>query len=803
MASNIKSRSRRKEVSRKQADAKPSAWRAFRDEYGFAPLLIAIGFVVGAAAILLAGQDRLAWQLGQRVVGDIRARVDFEVLNEQRTREKREQARLQTPNIYVRNDALLAGIRSELTKLFELAKASASAEAFMAAARKGGWPDLAADDYTALKELADDPSGRGGQHFAYVCKGLTEYLANQYLVEKVDDPQRPNVPDQSRLTWNDSGRRDVYSTQLQLISDPQVVARVAAEAASRLPDSLAALRPDVTSLVVRSLRPDPRKDVYVPIYRYDRAATHKLIEQNVAAVQEQINSYKAGAVLVEAGKPILAEELALLQRHHDAYMARLAQHEGPLWREHLLRQIGVVLTALLVVAGLSVYTLFYQQRIVKNPMRVLGLALLLLGMLALTRLNAMILPKELAVGPVVIAAAILTIVYEQRYAFGITGGLAVLATLASEGDFGLFIGLLTPMAITVFSLQDIRTRGKLVGTGALAAIGAFVATAADGFIEGQPFLGYVLAHASAAGGAALMAGFIVLGVLPAIERLFGVATSLTLLEWSDPSRSLLRRLALEAPGTYTHSLMIGTLAETAADAIGANGLLVRVGALYHDIGKIAKPAYYVENQEARINRHDQLGPTLSHLVIVAHVKDGLEVARSYGLPRILHQFVAEHHGTTVVRYFQRVAAEQAKQSKTKELPESEFRYPGPKPRSRESAVLMICDGVEGAVRALQEPTPGRIETTVHQVLMDRLNDGQFDDCDITMKGLSRVEDAVVKGLCAAYHGRIAYPKAPKEEKDAAAKGTADTSSKQPEEHDEERADERRARLAAATPTRAR
>ncbi|HOW19262.1 MAG TPA: HDIG domain-containing protein, partial [Phycisphaerae bacterium] len=287
---------------------------------------------------------------------------------------------------------------------------------------------------------------------------------------------------------------------------------------------------------------------------------------------------------------------------------------------------------------------------------------------------------------------------------------------------------------------------------------AFVASGAAGLTGGEDVGSYVLPHAAAAAFAALLAGFIVLGVLPGIERLFGVATSLTLLEWCDANKPLLRRLAQEAPGTHIHSLTLGTIAESAADAIGANGLLTRVGALYHDIGKIAKPEYYVENQEAKINRHDRLGPTLSLLVIVAHVRDGLELAREYGLPKVLHQFIAEHHGTTVVRYFQRMAAEQAQKSKLKELPESEFRYPGPKPRTRETAVLMICDGVEGAVRALPEPTPGRIETTVHQIVMDRLNDGQFDDCDITLKDLSRVEEAVVKGLCAAYHGRIAYPK---------------------------------------------
>ena len=204
------------------------------------------------------------------------------------------------------------------------------------------------------------------------------------------------------------------------------------------------------------------------------------------------------------------------------------------------------------------------------------------------------------------------------------------------------------------------------------------------------------------------------------------------------------------------------MADEASSAIGDNGLLARVGALYHDIGKTQKPYYFVENQEARMNRHDRLSPTMSLLIILGHVKDGLEMARAYGLPRVLHQFIAEHHGTTLVKYFHHAASEKAAKDlrikgRHDQVSETEFRYPGPKPQSKESAILMICDGCEGAVRALTEPTPGRIETLIHQIMMERLNDGQFDDCDITLKELNIVERSLIKSLCAIHHGRIKYP----------------------------------------------
>ncbi len=287
----------------------------------------------------------------------------------------------------------------------------------------------------------------------------------------------------------------------------------------------------------------------------------------------------------------------------------------------------------------------------------------------------------------------------------------------------------------------------------------------------QEGLRFASLHAGWASAGAVGAAFVVSGTLPFIERAFGIATPLSLLEWSESRRPLLQLLANQAPGTHQHSLAVSKLADAACRAIGADGLLASVGALYHDIGKIHKAEYFIENQQASINRHQNLAPTMSLLIIVAHVKDGVEMAKEYKLPRVLLQFIEEHHGTTVVRYFHHVASEKqpeiASGKHDREVPEAEFRYPGPKPRSRESAILMLCDGVEGAVRALREPTPGRIESTVHQIATDRLHDGQFDDCDITLSEIRRAEESLVKTLCSLYHGRVTYPESRKVEEQRA------------------------------------
>ena len=232
---------------------------------------------------------------------------------------------------------------------------------------------------------------------------------------------------------------------------------------------------------------------------------------------------------------------------------------------------------------------------------------------------------------------------------------------------------------------------------------------------------------------------------------------MTLKELNDASHPLLQRLAQEAPGTYQHSLRIADMAEAAADTIGADGLFCRVGAMYHDIGKINKPMYFIENQGGGPNRHDKLTPAMSLLIIVGHVKDGIEMAREYGLPPTLRHFIESHHGTTLVEYFYHAAKKQTSEQDKPEPSEFEFRYPGPKPQTKEAAIMLLCDGIEGAARALPEPTPVRLEQVVNNMARKRLMDGQFDECNLTLSELHRIEKSIVKTLCAVYHGRIAYP----------------------------------------------
>jgi cyclic-di-AMP phosphodiesterase PgpH len=257
---------------------------------------------------------------------------------------------------------------------------------------------------------------------------------------------------------------------------------------------------------------------------------------------------------------------------------------------------------------------------------------------------------------------------------------------------------------------------------------------------------------------AFLAGFLTTGLLPFIESFFGALTEISLLELGDVAHPLLQELVRRAPGTYNHSINVASIAEAAAESVGGRGLLVRVGAYFHDIGKMLKPHYFVENQGSEASRHDSLVPAMSTLIIIAHIKDGADLARQHHLPEPIIDMIEQHHGTTLVEYFYRRANEQSEANPDLgHVEESSFRYPGPKPQTIEAAVLMLADAVESASRVLVEPTPARIESLVEDIAMKKLLDGQFDECSLTLKQLRTIEDSLIKSLTAVYHGRVKYP----------------------------------------------
>jgi putative nucleotidyltransferase with HDIG domain len=364
--------------------------------------------------------------------------------------------------------------------------------------------------------------------------------------------------------------------------------------------------------------------------------------------------------------------------------------------------------------------------------------------------------------PLLLFGMVMAIAYSRPLAVILCTLLTVVMVLALERGVGQLVVLVGIVMAATLQLGNIRTRIKLIKVGTATAVVGFVLTFLAGMVDGRPLDANNLQRLATNAGInaiwTLSVGFLVTGLLPFIERSFGVLTDLSLLELGDAAHPLLQELVRRAPGTYNHSINVASLGEPAAESIGARGLLVRVGAYFHDIGKMLKPAYFAENQVAGANRHESLLPAMSTLIIIAHIKDGADLARQHHLPGPIIDFIEQHHGTTLVEYFYHRAAEQSEADpEAGEVEESAFRYPGPKPQTREAAVLMLADAVESAARVLVEPTPSRIESLVEEITMKRLMDGQFDDCDITLQDLRTVQDSLIKSLIAIYHSRVKYP----------------------------------------------
>lgn len=425
--------------------------------------------------------------------------------------------------------------------------------------------------------------------------------------------------------------------------------------------------------------------------------------------------------------------------------------------------IPLTVVVLLVSVAAAFYIRLYQGRIIKNHARAAALTGLFLLLLATTKFGSLVTHQVYwATGTAVTAAIILTVAYSQRFAIGMTVFYCFFACFAAGqmADIRLLLIMVAGGFICCLSLKDIRTRMKLLEVGVTAAAVVFVMAASMDFLLHNPKFSVAFADAGWHAAATIFVGLLIQSLLPLIEKVFRIATSMTLLDYTDANQPLLKRLAMEAPGTFSHSLLIGSVAEAAAEAIGRNGLLCRVGAYYHDVGKINKPAYFVENELGLMSRHKELSPAMSQLIIVGHVKDGIELAKEYGLPIVLRQFIETHHGTTLVEYFYNAAKKKKQDEKFTAPSESEFRYAGPKPRTKEAAIVMLADAIEGAVRSLPEITPTKIETVVHNMAMKRLQDGQFDECDLSLRELSQIETSMSKTLTAHYHGRIQYPSPP-------------------------------------------
>jgi len=744
---------RRAEIRKNRPDRTGVFLQRWRDDGTLASIGLALVFCVLACTILMMRQDVVPYRPGQYVAEDVHARVTFQVADQRELVNAQQYARLITPRVYKVNGDVWAVLQDQLLKL---------PDRFGGKTLQDLSPDLTQKfhvDQGVFVSNLDSASvtvfdqSRSSSRRAGYAKGVREYVHALRTLIILPEPQR--VEEYSRLqdttgitpritlpAVGDVKIDETFSTA----PGEELLNKFKTTAFANFPEEI---QGDIIAYTINTLQPTHVLDEEATAARQNEA------ERAVPASRGMV-TYHANSIIKKAGR-IEERDWQLLKAEHKAYLELLP---GGALLKSRLGLVGIVLAITLALAG---YIRQYHPRIVRNHARAAAIIVLMLSMLLLAQLAGIGTGPLLVFGvaPTILVAMIMAIAYDQRFAIGIGVIHAILVTVALDQGIGFFIILFAGVLTCCFLLDDIRSRSKLIEVGGSTALVLMFVTAATGAtaldpIEPWGFIGANCLHAGAAG---LAVGFVVLGILPFIEKAFRITTSMTLLELADASQPLMRRLALEAPGTYNHSLQVATLSEEAAEAIGANSLLCRVGAYYHDIGKINKSDYFIENQSGGVNRHINLSPSVSLLIIIGHVKDGIEMAKEYNLPTSLFPFIQQHHGTTLVEYFYHQACADQEQCRPDQpaISETQYRYPGPRPRSREVAVVMLADAVESATRAMSEPNAGRIESLVHELCMKRLLDGQFDECEMTMRDIEAIERSLVKTLLGIYHGRIAYP----------------------------------------------
>ena len=741
----------------------PGVWGNLWGQLRRGHVLVRIGLCALTAILLWAISQGwvppLSYHLGDVPKRDIVARTQFEKVDEEATREAQEQARALAVAIYEQDPAQLlqlkAKLENEVSQLVA-AKDFSEIEPLWNKFRlqlAEGTPEPTEEEHRQQYERFRQALAGEGALDAFKT-GLTEVfkpLIQNGLIEGL-----PPEHDANEMTI---AVRPVGEPGFER---PLPVSEVQIEnATAQLQKSLEQQMPslEVANRVFAWLRPQLPETLKLNV-----AATQQQQEKDVAAVKTRTKIYPPGTVLysrrpiVEGSTTAAAPKIAPID---DAtldllkleYQTELAQRPFSAKLARSLAVIGMYV-ALYVLCGFYIY---YR---VPHLADELGRLATLLAMVVLTVTFMIITSQDdwrAELIPLMLFGMTIAIAYEQELALLLTAAVTLVGAEALGNSLADSIVLMATTAGAILLLRRVRSRSKLLSVGFAAGAVAMLTTIGVGTLEGEPFR-LALMNALTWGLWAIIAGSLMTCLLPIVERVFSVQTDLSLIELGDPAHPLLQELIRRAPGTYNHSITVASLAEAAAEAIGARGLLVRVGAYFHDIGKMLKPGYFVENQGQGDNRHRSLVPAMSTLVIIAHVKDGADLARQNKIPEPIIDFIQQHHGTTLVEYFYRQASESKKADPDGGIvDESSFRYPGPKPQTKEAGILMLADAVESASRVLVEPTPARIESLVEDICRKRLLDGQFDECGLTLEEVSKIGESLVKSLTAVYHGRVKYP----------------------------------------------
>jgi cyclic-di-AMP phosphodiesterase PgpH len=432
-------------------------------------------------------------------------------------------------------------------------------------------------------------------------------------------------------------------------------------------------------------------------------------------------------------------------------------------QDYFKQVVGKIMTIfiLLLILGLFLYYIRYDIFNDNLKLALLASLIILVSFVSFLSLKLTInAPVELLIF-ISVASILLTIIFDSRLAFFAIVVVCLLVAAIRGGDFTVVLISFSGSVLAIFSVRDIKNRSQIFRSFFFILAGYTIAILAIG-LDRFESMQKILTNLLFGGINAIMSPIIAYGLLIFYEKVFKITTDLTLLELADFNQPLLKELSTKAPGTFHHSIVMGNLAEEAAAAINANRILARVGCYYHDIGKTVQPSYFVENQIEKYNRHENLNPSLSAKIIISHVKDGIELAKKYKLPKEIIDFIPMHHGTTLVKYFYTKAQDLINEDK-EDLSEYIFRYPGPKPQNKETGIAMLADNVEASTKAIEDPSPKKLEDKIDEVIKKRFMEGELDECDLTLKELTQIKKSFLKILIGIHHQRIKYPEEVKTE----------------------------------------
>ncbi len=486
---------------------------------------------------------------------------------------------------------------------------------------------------------------------------------------------------------------------------------------------------------LRQLATTIGSSVLKPNYLYDQTLTNQA--KDLAASQVEKVIYIKGQYIVNAGQPIteaqmeMLSELGLLKDKVDFSLI-----------------FGVFVAVFICLGIIVLYIFYFEKELLDNPIILLMIGLILILSLGLSYVTSLLNPYLV---PAAMAGMLLAILTKPRIAMVINMVLAVLISYMLGMQIYALLMTLAGGMVGIMFVQARQHRYVIVWAGIAVSLVSIMAILSSEMLSSggwnrplnSSFYGLM---------SGMLASVLTIGTLPIWENLFNIITPLRLMELANPNQPLLKRLLMETPGTYHHSIIVANLAESAADAIGANGLMARVGAYYHDVGKLVRPYYFKENQLYSENPHDKLNPVLSKKIITSHTKDGIELAKKYKIPVVIQDFISQHHGTTPVAYFFHKAKEN-----NSDIEIEDFRYTGPKPTSKEVALVMLADTVEAAVRAMSDRNAEKIEEQIRKLIRDKLLDGQLDNAALTIKDLDTAATSFTKVISGIFHERIEYP----------------------------------------------